>query len=167
MRYVIIGGDAAGMSAAMQLKKFDSNAEVITLEKGTIYSYGQCGLPYVISELIPSTDHLIARSPETFRQKYNIDARTNNDVHQIDPISKKTFKITYDKLLIASGASPTSPNWEGVNLSGVHMLKTIPDAHKMMDDLHEDIQNVTVIGGGYIGLEMAESFRMLGKKVRL
>jgi|SRR5690625_5289 len=177
MRYVIIGGDAAGMSAAMQLRKFDSNAEVITLEKGTIYSYGQCGLPYVISELIPSTDHLIARSPETFRQKYNIDARTNHDVHQINPksktvsgqhtISKETFKITYDKLLIASGASPTSPNWEGVNLSGVHMLKTIPDAHKMMDDLHEDIQNVTVIGGGYIGLEMAESFRMLGKKVSL
>src|SRR5699024_4525024 len=104
--------------AAMQLKKFDSNAEVITLEKGTIYSYGQCGLPYVISELIPSTDHLIARSPESFRQKYNIDARTNHDVHQIDPksktvtgqhtISKETFKITYDKLLIASGASPTS-----------------------------------------------------------
>src|SRR5699024_11958866 len=69
-------------------RKFDSNAEVITLEKGTIYSYGQCGLPYVISELIPSTDHLIARSPETFRQKYNIDARTNHDVHQIDPKSK-------------------------------------------------------------------------------
>src|SRR5699024_3022504 len=142
MRYVIIGGDAAGMSAAMQLKKFDSNAEVITLEKGTIYSYGQCGLPYVIIELIPSTDHLIATSPKTFRQKYNIDELTNHDVHQFDPksktvsaqhtLSKETFTITYDKLLIASGASPTSPNWEGVNLSGVHMLKTIPDAHKMM-----------------------------------
>lgn len=177
MRYVIIGGDAAGMSAAMQLKKFDSNAEVITLEKGTIYSYGQCGLPYVIGGLIPSTDNLIARSPETFRKKYNIDARTNHDVQQIDPTSKtvsgqdtrsgETFHINYDKLLIASGASPTIPEWEGVNLSGVHMLKTIPDANKMMDDLHEEVQNVTVIGGGYIGLEMAESFKMLGKKVRL
>src|SRR5699024_8557020 len=156
MRYVIIGGDAAGMSAAMQLRKFDSNAEVITLEKGTIYSYGQCGLPYVISELIPSTDHLIARSPETFRQKYNIDARTNHDVHHINPtsvtgsgqhaLSKVTFHITYDKLVIARRAAPTRPNWEGVNLSGDHLLKTIPDAHKMMDDLHEDIQNVTVIG---------------------
>src|SRR5699024_10163076 len=112
-----------------------------------------------------------------FRKYFNIDARTNHDILQINPktktdcgqhiLSKETFNITYDKLLIASGASPTSPNWEGVNLSGVHMLKTIPDAHKMMDDLHDDIQNVTVIGGGYIGLEMAESFRMLGKKVRL
>src|SRR5699024_12618705 len=104
MRYVIIGGDAAGMSAAMQLRKFDSNAEVSTLEKGTIYSYGQCGLPYVISELIHSTDHVIARSPETHRQQYNIYARTNHDGHQIDlntktasvhhTICKETVKIT-------------------------------------------------------------------------
>src|SRR5699024_8089417 len=82
-------------------------------------------------------------------------------------ISKETFKTTYDKPSIARGASPPSPNWGGVNLSGARTLQTIPDPHTMMDDLHEDIQNVTVIGGGYIGLEMAESFRRLGKKVRL
>src|SRR5699024_2960094 len=101
----------------------------------------------MISKLIPTTDHIIARSPKTFQQQYNIDTRNNHEDHQINSksknlsgqhtISKETFKNTYDKLLIASGASPTRPNWEGVNLSGVHMLKTIPDAHKMMDDLHE------------------------------
>src|SRR5699024_194870 len=127
---------------------------------------------YVISEVVAHTAPLSARSAETLRSKHNIDPHTNHDVDQMNPKSttvagqhtrsKETLKITYDKRLIASGASPTSPNWEGDNLSGVHMLKTIPDAHKMMDDLHEDIQNVTVIGGGYIGLEMAESFRMLG-----
>lgn len=177
MKYVIIGGDAAGMSAAMQMKKYDPNAEVTTLEKGTIYSYGQCGLPYVISELIPSTDDLIARSANTFRDKYGIDARTNHEVQQIDTVAKtvsgqdtqsgEAFDIAYDKLLIASGADPVTPDWKGSNLPGVHVLKTIPDADDIIKYLDDDIQNVTVVGGGYIGLEMAESFKTIGKNVRL
>lgn len=84
-KYVIIGGDAAGMSAAMQIVRKGNNAEVVTLEMGEIYSYGQCGLPYTVGGLIPSTDKLIARTVETFREKYGIDAKTNHNVERIDP----------------------------------------------------------------------------------
>jgi len=177
MKYVVIGGDAAGMSAALQIKKYDKDAEVVTLEKGGIYSYGQCGLPYAINGLIPQADDLIARSVETFRDKNGIDAKTYHEVHQIDPETKtisgrhtesgEEFHFSYDKLLIASGADPITPDWKGVDLSGVHTLKTIPDANQIMQNLNEETQDVTIIGGGYIGLEMAESFKSLGKNVRL
>lgn len=177
MKYVIIGGDAAGMSAAMQIVKYEKDAKIVTLERGAIYSYGQCGLPYTISGLVPSTDDLIARSVETFRNKYGIDARTYHEVQTIDPKTKtvagrdiqsgKIFRLSYDKLLIASGASPIVPDWKGIDLRGVYTLKTIPDANQILQNLRDDIQNVTIIGGGYIGIEMAESFRTLGKSVRL
>lgn len=178
MKYVIIGGDAAGMSAAMQIVRKGENAEVTTLEEGEIYSYGQCGLPYTISGLIASTEKLISRRVETFREKYGIDAKTNHNVEQIDPDKKAVygtdnatgspFEYRYDKLLIATGASPVVPNFKGGDLAGVHILKTIPDAEQIMDGLNnEDIEKVTIIGGGYIGLEMAESFKMLGKEVRM
>ncbi|MRH43426.1 CoA-disulfide reductase [Aquibacillus halophilus] len=177
MRYIIIGGDAAGMSAAMQIVRKEQNAEIITLEKGEIYSYGQCGLPYTVSGVISSTDKLIARTIETFREKYGINAKVNHHVQQVDPVKKtvsgtdtasgKLFEYTYDKLLIASGASPFVPIFKGVNLPGVFTLKTIPDAKKIIDYLNRDIKQVTIVGGGYIGLEMAESFHSLGKQVRI
>ncbi|MDQ0269654.1 CoA-disulfide reductase [Cytobacillus purgationiresistens] len=177
MKYVIIGGDAAGMSAAMQIVKSVKDAEIVILEQGDIYSYGQCGLPYVISGVIPSTDDLIARDIKTFRDKYGMDAKTNHLVQSINPETKtvsgqhihsgKAFHLQYDKLLIASGASPVIPNWEGTSLNGVHALKTIPDANAIIRNLKEDVQDVTIIGGGYIGLEMAEGFKYLGKNVRL
>lgn len=176
-KYVIIGGDAAGMSAAMQIVRKGNNAEVVTLEMGEIYSYGQCGLPYTIGGLIPSTDKLIARTVETFREKYGIDAKTNHNVERIDPGEKavygidiatgKSFEYRYDKLLIATGASPVVPDFAGVDLAGVYTLKTIPDAQRIMQDLNHKIEQVTIIGGGYIGLEMAEAFRVLGKQVTM
>ncbi|MGM7724117.1 CoA-disulfide reductase [Metabacillus sp. Hm71] len=177
MKFVIIGGDAAGMSAAMQIVRNSSGNDITVFEKGGIYSYGQCGLPYVISGKIASTDKLIARTQETFRNKYGIDARIFHEVVNVDAKSKqvsgidhangKTFTMPYDRLLIATGVSPVIPDWEGVNLPGIFTLKTIPDAKKMMDYLKKEIKHVTVIGGGYIGLEMAESFVELGKKVTI
>ncbi|WP_257347488.1 CoA-disulfide reductase [Pseudalkalibacillus decolorationis] len=177
MRYVIIGGDAAGMSAAMQIVRNEPNAQLLTLEKGGIYSYGQCGLPYVISGVIPEAEDLIARDVETFREKYGIDAKTYHEVEQVD-IEKKTvhgthletgedFTYEYDRLLVATGVRPVMPDWEGIDLPGVHSLKTIPDAKAIMDDLNHDVKQVTIIGGGYIGLEMAESFVHAGKSVRM
>lgn len=177
LKYVIIGGDAAGMSAAMQIIRNDKKAEITTLEKGGIYSYGQCGLPYTISGVIPSTDDLIARSIETFRDKYGINAKTYHEVQKVDPdekivygvnvLTNETFKYEYDKLLVASGANPSIPDWEGIDLKRVHTLKTIPDAKKIIENLNDDIHDITIVGGGYIGLEMAESFKMLGKHVRI
>lgn len=177
MKILIIGGDAAGMSAAMQMVRNSSGHEITVLEKGGVYSYGQCGLPYVISGKIESTDQLIARTQSTFKEKYGIDARVFHEVQKVDIENKmvsginhsngETFSLPYDRLLIATGVSSVIPEWEGVTLPGIFSLKTIPDAKAIMDYLERDINNVTVIGGGYIGLEMAESFAELGKKVTI
>ncbi|WP_026672787.1 FAD-dependent oxidoreductase [Alkalihalobacterium bogoriense] len=177
MKYVVIGGDAAGMSAAMQIIRNDKQAEVITLEKGPIYSYAQCGLPYIIGGHISSTDDLIARKRETFQDKYGIDARIHHEVTNVDPNTKtvygqrcdvnEPFDITYDKLLIATGADPLLPNWEGRELNGIHTIKTIPGLHSLIDDIGTSKKEVAIIGGGYIGLEMAENFHDAGHHVKI
>ncbi|MDM5153889.1 FAD-dependent oxidoreductase [Bacillus sp. DX1.1] len=178
MNYIIIGGDAAGMSAAMQIIRNDKTAKVITLEKGEIYSYAQCGLPYAISGKIPSTEKLIARDVETFRNKYGIDAKVHHEVTRIDTENKvvhgifaeteEAFQYEYDRLLIATGVRPVMPDWEGKNLKGIHLLKTIPHAKQILETLQTyHVEQITIIGGGAIGLEMAETFVELGKKVRM
>ncbi|MFC0186965.1 FAD-dependent oxidoreductase [Fictibacillus aquaticus] len=177
MKYCIIGGDAAGMSAAMQIIRHNENADITVFEKGGIYSYGQCGLPYVAGGLIPSAEKLIARSVETFRDKYKIDARTFHEVTGVDEQTrqvtgihtktKEPFTFTYDKLLVASGVSPLMPDWNGTHLNGVHVVKTIPDMERLLSDLSDDVREVTIIGGGYIGLEMAENMKHIGKNVRI
>ncbi len=177
MKFVIIGGDAAGMSAAMQIVRNSSGHEITVLEKGGIYSYGQCGLPYVVSGKIESTDKLIARTQDEFKDKYGIDARVYHEVQNVDEERKvvqgidletgSPFEVSYDRLLVATGVSPVVPKWEGVQLPGIFTLKTIPDANEIMNYLEKNVQNVTVIGGGYIGLEMAESFAELGKNVTI
>ncbi|GAE45982.1 pyridine nucleotide-disulfide oxidoreductase [Mesobacillus boroniphilus JCM 21738] len=174
MKILIIGGDAAGMSAAMQMVRNSSGHEITVLEKGGVYSYGQCGLPYVISGKIESTDRLIARTQSTFKEKYGIDARVFHEVQKVDSENKmvsginhsngKTFSLPYDRLLIATGVSSVVPEWEGVTLPGIFSLKTIPDAKAIMDYLKKDITTVTVIGGGYIGLEMAEVLRSSARR---
>ncbi|WP_107925348.1 FAD-dependent oxidoreductase [Lysinibacillus parviboronicapiens] len=176
MKYVIIGGDAAGMSAAMEIYRNVPGAEITSLERGFIYSYGQCGLPYVVDGRISSTKRLIARDVETFRDKYGIDARVGHEVERIDVdkqlvfgtnASGEPFTIAYDKLLIATGATPTMPVEEGADLAGVHTVKTIPQLENLLSDLTSDIEHVTIMGGGYIGLEIAETIHACGKKVRL
>ncbi|TCP20241.1 pyridine nucleotide-disulfide oxidoreductase [Scopulibacillus darangshiensis] len=169
MKYVIIGGDAAGMSAAMQIIRHEKSAEVTTLELGHIYSYGQCGLPYYISGDIASTSSLIARSVHTFRDQYGIDARTGVEVKMVDTIEKTVhgadvntgamIECQYDKLLIATGASPVMPDWEGRDLENIFTLKTIPDAEEIVNHIQKGTKRAVIIGGGYIGLETAEAFK--------
>ncbi|WYP26121.1 FAD-dependent oxidoreductase [Alkalihalobacillus sp. FSL W8-0930] len=171
MNYVIIGGDAAGMSAAMQIVRNDEDAKVTVLESGTYYSYAQCGLPYLLSGVVEEADQLVARNVETFREKHGIDARVNHKVTGVDPEQKTVrgdgFEVSYDKLLIATGARPVVPDWDGMNLGRIHTLKTIPDALEIMNNLGEDVNHVTIVGGGYIGLEVAENMALLGKKVTI
>ncbi|ARI78894.1 CoA-disulfide reductase [Halobacillus mangrovi] len=177
MKIVIIGGDAAGMSAAMQMVRNSEGHEIIAIERGEVTSYGQCGLPYVVSGDVEKAEDLIARKPETFRDKYGIDVRTLHEVTKVDCDHKivyginhrsgEEFEQKYDRLLIATGADPTLPPWDGRDLEGIFSLKTIPDVKEIMDDLSHDVQNVTIIGGGYIGLEMAESLIQMGKNVRI
>ncbi|WP_017185870.1 FAD-dependent oxidoreductase [Alkalibacillus haloalkaliphilus] len=179
MKYVIIGGDAAGMSAAMQIKRGgDEHDEIVTLERGEYYSYGQCGLPYVLSGQVESTDDVIARPVEVFRDKYGIDARINHKVTQLD-YEKKTvsglqtntgepFQVEYDQLLIATGVSPVRPDWEGMNLSGIMSMKYIPDTKgiKSYIDKYQP-KTITIVGGGFIGLELAENIKETGISVRI
>ncbi|MDM5298632.1 CoA-disulfide reductase [Bacillus pumilus] len=177
MKYVMIGGDAAGLSCAMQIYREDPDAHIVALEKGEIFSYGQCGLPYFIGGLIDHHDKLIARSADTFRDKYGIDARCSHEVTSIDPDQKtvsgihtKTkmpFTETYDRLLIATGASPVTLDLNDRSLDGVHVLKTIPHALSIIKHLQKDVSHITIIGGGYIGLEMAENLKALGKDIHL
>ncbi|MCX7569103.1 FAD-dependent oxidoreductase [Tumebacillus sp. DT12] len=178
-RYVIIGGDAAGMSAAMQIRRAHPDASVTVIEKGGTYSYAQCGLPYLVGGWIPSPDMLIARRLETFRDKYNLDARTYQEATGIDPSARTVHvrdlqaesesDVPFDKLLIATGGSAVVPkDWDGTDLGGVYALKTIPDAERIIAFAKEpDVRRVVVVGGGYIGLEMAEAFHALGKEVRV
>ena len=177
MKYVMIGGDAAGMSCAMQIYREDPDAQIVAFEKGEIFSYGQCGLPYLIGGLIDHHRKLIARSADTFRDKYGIDARCLHEVTSIDPEqktvsgihskTKEPFTETYDRLLIATGASPVTLDLDSHSLEGVHVLKTIPHALSILDNLKKDVTHITIIGGGYIGLEMAENLKALGKDVHI
>ncbi|MDQ0207061.1 FAD-dependent oxidoreductase [Alkalicoccobacillus murimartini] len=171
MNYVIIGGDAAGMSAAMQIIRNDKEAKVTVLESGTYYSYAQCGLPYLLSGVVGEQDDLVARDVETFRQKHGIDARVNHTVTSIDTqnktVSGEDFTVQYDKLLVATGARPIVPKWNGFELGRIHTLKTIPDALRIMENLTDEVKHVTIVGGGYIGLEVAENIVMTGRKVTL
>ncbi|WP_096185890.1 CoA-disulfide reductase [Evansella halocellulosilytica] len=177
MKVVIIGGDAAGMSAAMQIVRNDEEAEITVLERGSYYSYAQCGLPYYIGGLVGESEKLIARSRETFRDKHGIDARIYHEVQKLDAEKKtvagvnlktsEAFELPFDKCLIATGASPIFPSFDGADLEGIHVLKTIPDADQIIEDMSKDVLEVTVIGGGYIGLEVAENFVRKGKKVRI
>lgn len=176
MKYVIIGGDAAGMSAAMQLVRNTSQADITTLERGIIYSYAQCGLPYIAEGVVSQTEDLIARKVETFRDKYGIDARTLHHVTKVDAEEKTVsgtdlssgdpFTVSYDKLLVASGGSPTVPEWPGTDKEGVHTVKTIPDIEKIVKEL-PSVQETVIVGGGYIGLEMAENLIRNGQNVRM
>lgn len=177
MKHVIIGGVAAGMSAAMEIFRSDNHADITILEQGEIYSYGQCGLPYVMNGVVASTDDLIARSVETFRGTYGMDARVRTKVTDIQVEDQlvsgnyldrdETFEIPYDRLLIASGTSSIFPDWQGSELAGIHTLKTIPDTESLVKDIDEQMTDVTIVGGGYIGLEMAEVLTTMGKQVRL
>lgn len=177
-KFVIVGGDAAGMSAAMQIVRNVEHAEVVVFEMGDTFSYAQCGLPYLLSGEVPSGEKLIARKEETFRDKFGIDTRSMHQVTSIDAVNKRVSftnlltgdqgQTDFDKLLIATGASSIVPNWEGVDLQGVFQLKTLQDANRIKQYMEQnDVQSCVIIGGGYIGLEMAESLSTLGKAVTI
>lgn len=175
MKFVIIGGDAAGMSAAMQVVHKRKDAEITVLERGPFYSYAQCGLPYYLGGIVKEQEDLIARPLSFFRDK-GIDARVHHEVTYVDAESQlvygrvldkeEEFVLEYDTLLVATGGSPNKIPVDGAELPGVHYLKTIPDAEEIKSDFQE-AEQITIVGGGYIGLEVAENYITAGKKVRI
>jgi len=169
MRFIIIGGDAAGMSAASRAKRNDPDMEVIVFEQTNDVSYSACGMPYNIADPGRDMNDLVVRQADVFRNKQGIDLRTGHRVVSIDP-SKRDVKYTdsngeesslvYDKLLIATGASPVVPDIPGIDLPGVLPLKSLDQGRKIKQFIQEhNVKNAVIIGMGYIALEMCEALR--------
>ncbi len=178
-RIVIIGANAAGMSAASQAKRVNSDLEVIVLEKSPYISYGECGMPYYIGGVIDNARKLFVLSVEAAREKRGIDVRINNEVTSID-IEKKEltvvdrqtdkgeYKQPYDRLVIATGAKSIYLNISGSDLNNIFHLKFFDDAKRIVDFLdREKPGKAVVIGAGYIGLEMTENLRHRGIDVTI
>lgn len=177
MKIIIIGGVAAGMSAASKVARSDSSAEVVVYEKGGFLSYGACGLPYYVGDFNNDYRRMIARTQEQFAQA-GIKTHLFHEVLKVDVEKKQVivkdikngnmFADSYDKLMIATGASSIIPPFPGAELMGVHVLKTLEDGIFLKEYAAvPDIKNVAIVGGGYIGIECAEAFLNLKKNVRI
>ncbi len=177
MKIVIIGGVAAGMSAASKARRENPEAEIIVYEKGEYLSYAACGMPYYLSDVVEDSDKLLVRSKEKFEQN-GIKVFTGHEVVLVDPHykrlhikdldKKEVIMESYDKLLVATGADPVIPPFEGVKLKGIMTLKSFKDGLDMKDALNDsDVKQVTIVGGGYIGIEVAENLLQIGLKVRV
>ena len=177
-KLVVIGGDAAGMTAASKVRREQPEREIIVFEKSDFTSYSACGIPYFISEKVKTYQELIVRDPDTFRNKYHIDVRTQHLVLSVDTdnkkikvLNKKTddeFWESYDQLMIATGGKAFCPDvagYDSENVFGVTTLKSGINIERYIED--KKPQNAVIVGGGYIGLEMAESLLERGLKVSL
>ncbi len=175
---VIIGGDAAGMSAAAQARRMRPDLKITAFEEGPYTSYGACGMPYYVEGLIEKPEDLIARTPEDFKKKNDIDT---NVLHRVEGIDLKTKAVLvrdlqsdkttweqYDQLHVATGALPIRPKLPGIDAEGIHSLSIIPDGVKIRREIQErSPKRAVVVGGGYIGLEMAEALIANGLQVAL
>lgn len=173
---LIIGGIAGGASTATRLRRLDEDREILIIEKGNYISYANCGLPYHISGVIEKKESLLIQTPEKFKDNFNIDVRINSEVTSIDT-EKKIVKIlnndreyeeSYDDLVIATGSTPLKPPIPGINGKNIYTLWTVDDTLRIKKIAEESgTKTAAVIGGGFIGLEMAENLNHLGIKVSL
>lgn len=176
-RLVVVGGDAAGMSAASQARRLKGPAElqITAFERGHFTSYSACGIPYWIGGQVPDRDRLIARTPEEHRAR-GIDLRTRTEVVELDPAGARVRVrdldsgaeswTGYDKLVLATGARPVRPRLPGIGAHGVHGVQTLDDGQRLMDTLERTPgRRAVVVGAGYIGVEMAEALVHRGYEV--
>jgi len=165
MKVVIVGGVAGGMSAATRLRRLDADAEIIVLEKSGHVSYANCGLPYFVGGIIEEEESLFLQTPESLHARFRLDVRVSTEATRIDPSSKtievldlnsgESSEISYDKLILSPGASPVIPPISGIEHAIT--LRTVEDVEKIVAQVKERPQNAVVIGGGFIGLEVAEN----------
>ena len=174
---MVIGGDAGGMAAASQARRLrpdPDDLEIVAFEKGTRTSFSACGIPFRVGGVVAELDDLVARTPEEHRAKSHIDVRIRHEVTAIDLDARRvevrnldegsTSVEPFDQLLIGTGARPIRPPLPGIDLPFVEGVQNLDDADRLMH-LAADVRNVVVVGGGYIGLEMAEAFCMRGAEV--
>jgi NADPH-dependent 2,4-dienoyl-CoA reductase/sulfur reductase-like enzyme len=172
---VIVGGDAAGMSAASKFKRERPDRDVVVFERGEYVSYAACGMPYYVKGAVESLDDLVTVTPEEFVGDRDIDLRLHHEVVAIDPDanevvveSEGAFRQPYDQLLVATGAHAVVPPFDGMDLDGVFTMHSLPEAAAVRDYLSsENPDVVAVVGGGYVGIEMAEAFHAHGVEVHL
>ena len=176
-KLIVIGGVAAGLSAASAAKRLKKeNMSPVVFEKSGYISYGACSEPYFVSGLVPQPEDLIEITPEEFEQKRSIPIHRMHEVVEIDYkngyvtvddlINRRSFKESFDYLMIATGATGKTAGVAGEKLKGVHTLRTVEDAIAIQNSAR-DAENVVICGGGYIGLEMAEAFVTMGKHVTI
>jgi NADPH-dependent 2,4-dienoyl-CoA reductase/sulfur reductase-like enzyme/rhodanese-related sulfurtransferase len=176
---VIVGGVAGGMSAATRLRRLDETAKITVFEKGLYVSYATCGLPYSLGGVIKEDNALILQTPESFKERFNIDVYINTEVVDIDrqgrfvtvqPLGEgeESSQFYYDKLILSQGAEPLQPSIEGIDLRHVFTFQTIPDLQSIRHYMSEhDIRHVAIIGGGFIGLEIVEALNHVYREVTI
>jgi NADPH-dependent 2,4-dienoyl-CoA reductase/sulfur reductase-like enzyme/rhodanese-related sulfurtransferase len=178
MKVLIVGGVAGGATAAARLRRLNESAEIILFERGEHISFANCGLPYYIGGEIADREDLILQTPDSFRVRFNIDVRVKNEVVSINPYSKfvevrrsdtgETYSESYDYLILSTGAYPVIPNIKGADSDRVFTLRNIPDTYRIKDFIHnQNPRSAVVIGGGYIGVEMAENLHKAGLEVTI
>ncbi len=176
MKILIIGGVAGGATAATRLRRLSEENEVIIFEKGSYISFANCGLPYHIGGVIHERDALLLQTPESLKERYNLDVRIHTEVLSIDRKAKTvsiknlntgdTYTESYDKLLLSPGAEPIRPPFEGIDYDKIYTLRNIPDMDKIVSKTRS-AKSFVVVGGGFIGLEVAENLLEAGKQVTL
>ena len=175
VKHLIIGGVAGGATAAARIRRNDEKAEIILFEKGEYISYANCGLPYYIGGTITERDALFVQTPEGFGQRFNIDVRTSSEVIEID-IAKKQVKVrggddrvyteSYDRLLLSPGATAVKPPIKGIESDGIFTLRNVYDTDRIKEYITTHrVRRAVIVGGGFIGLEMAENLHAVGAEV--
>ncbi|UWG47846.1 CoA-dependent NAD(P)H Sulfur Oxidoreductase [Halanaeroarchaeum sp. HSR-CO] len=176
-RYVIVGGNAAGMSAATRLRRLDESCEIVVFERDDHVSFASCGLPYHVSDTIPDAEQLVVESADDIGETFDLDIRTGHEVVDVDP-EAQTITVesdgtrvdeSYDDLVLTPGAEPIVPPIDGVHdADGVYTLRSVDDAVSIRERVEESsVQRALVVGAGYIGLEMAENLHEAGLDVAI
>lgn len=177
MKHIIIGGVAGGATAAARIRRADESAEIVLIEKGKYISYANCGLPYYVGGVIKEREKLFVQTPESFGRRFNIDVRVENEVVGIDTVGKRIsvrridgteYTEHYDKLLLSPGSAPMCPPIKGIETEGIFTLRNVEDTDRIKNylDTHA-VRDAVVVGGGFIGLEMAENLHNAGIPVSI
>lgn len=175
---MVVGGVAGGATCATRLRRLDENAEIVVLDRGPYVSFANCGLPYYVGDVIQKESSLLLATPELFHKRFHIDVRTRNEVLAIN-LDAKTVTVVnletgleyqegYDALVLSPGAMPIRPPWPGVNLPGIFTLRSVPDSRAIREWIDtKRPRKAIVVGGGFIGLEMAENLAQRGLQVTI
>ncbi len=177
MKLVVVGGVAAGMSAAARARRLDEKAGIVVFEKGAFVSFANCGLPYHIGGAIPKRESLLLQTPRSLAESLNLDVRCGVEVIAIDRSARKvtareaaggkTYEESYDKLVLAPGAVPLRPPLPGIEDPRIMVLRNVEDMDRIKKAVDDGAKRAAVIGGGYIGVEMAENLKERGLEVDL